>query len=269
MMLDFDDLDPFSAFEPEEDGFEPLLDPASDTVAIRALVSGETGVSYDAIVLFAEPMFDLYGMEAGEAFALGHDSSAADPEMITVLSTSRVLWAFFSLPREVRAHKLSLLAAHLVGDHPTEEDWLEIEGLLEASEPYWSAMLPEEIRAAENTNHPTLSFDELLSHPAFQLSEETDALSFGPESLSEIEARALFAQPLLDDPDVLADPDAVEAAIERANAYWHLATLPESNQKDALADIIRQFSRGDGSPDAIRAEANNMVDRFHTLFPKR
>lgn len=268
-MPDFDDLDPFTSFDPAQDELEPRLDPASDTVATRVLVSGETGVSFDAIALFAEPMFQLYGLDLAEAFSIKHDPAGANPEMVTVLSTSRVLWAFFSLPPKERAHKRPLLAAHLVGDHPDEEDWLEIEGLLEAVEPYWSAMLPDEIRAAQNTGYPTLGFDDLLSHPAFQLSEEPEDLAYGPDSLSEMEARALFAQPLLEDPAVMVDADAFEQAVERANAYWHLATVPQARQEHALGQIMIQLSQGDGSSDAIRSEARLMVDRFHTLFPKR
>ena len=268
-MPDFDDLDPFTSFDAAQDEFEPRLDPASDTVATRVLVSGETGVSFDAVVLFAEPMFQLYGLDPAEAFSIKHDPTSASAEMVTVLSTARVLWAFFSLPRKERAHKRPLLAAHLVGDQPNEEDWLEIEGLLEAVEPYWSAMLPDEIQAAQDTGYPTLGFDDLLSHPAFELSEEPEDLAYGPDSLSEMEARALFAQPLLEDPAVMVDADAFEQAVERVNAYWHLATVPEARQEHALGRLITQLSQGDGSSDAIRSEARLMVDRFHELFPKR
>lgn len=268
-MPDFDNLDPFSSFDPAQDELEPRLDPASDTVATRVLVSGETGVAFDAIALFAEPMFDIYDLDPAEAFAIKQDPSDADPEMVTVLSTSRVLWAFFSLPRKERAHKRPLLAAHLVGDQPNEEDWLDIEGLLEAVEPYWSAMLPDEIQAAQDTGYPTLGFDDLLSHPAFQFTEEPEDLAYGPDSLSEMEARALFAQPLLEDPAVMVDADAFEQAVERANAYWHLATVPEARQEHALGEVMSQLSQGDGSSDAIRSEARLMVDRFHALFPKR
>ncbi|MCH8031192.1 MAG: hypothetical protein IIB09_05165 [Bacteroidetes bacterium] len=262
-MSEFDNTNPFGSFDPVN------LDPASDTVTSRVLVSGETGVSFDAIALFAEPMFQLYGLDPAEAFSIKHDPTSASAEMVTVLSTSRVLWAFFSLPRKERAHKRPLLAAHLVGDQPNEEDWLEIEGLLEAVEPYWSAMLPDEIQAAQDTGYPTLGFDDLLSHPAFELSEEPEDLAYGPDSLSEMEARALFAQPLLEDPAVMVDADAFEQAVERVNAYWHLATVPEARQEHALGEVMSQLSQGDGSSDAIRSEARLMVDRFHALFPKR
>ena len=268
-MSDFDKLDPFSSFDPVDSEFEPRIDPASDTVTSRVLVSGETGVGFDAIALFAEPMFQLYELEPAEAFAVKTDPAGANPEMVTVLSTSRVLWAFFSLPPKEGSKKRPLLAAHLVGNAPTEEDWLEIEGLLDAVEPYWSAMLPNEIQTAQDTGYPTLGFDDLLSHPAFQLTGEHEDLAFGPDSLSEIEARALFAQPLLEDPAVIIDADIFELAMERADAYWHLASVPEGEREHALAGIISQFSRGDGSSDAIRTEARLMVDRFYSLFPKR
>lgn len=263
----FDESDPFFELESED---EPMhVDPIADAVTTRVLVSGETGVAFASVALFAEPMFQMYEMDPAEAFAIANDPSNADPELITVLSTARLLWAFFSLPPSERSHKRSMLAAHLVGDHPNEEDWLEIEGLLEAVEPYWSAMLPDEILAAQTNGYVTLGFDDLLAHPAFQLSEQPTDLTYGPDSLSEIEARALFAQPLLEDPAVLIDADAFERAMERANAYWTIASLPGADRESMLSDLPAKFADGEGLPDAIRAEADKMIERFHKLFPPR
>jgi hypothetical protein len=173
----FEDFDDAYAYDDlgagfEADGLGPLGEAAprgaspAAARAARVLVEGETGVAFDALVLFAEPLFALYDLDVADAFALKADPDAAPPEVLAVLETARVLWAFFSLPPAQRAHRRNALAAQLVGPRPTEEDWLDIDGLLDTVEPYWKAMLPEERRRAEQTGSPVLDFEALLEHPA-------------------------------------------------------------------------------------------------------
>jgi hypothetical protein len=130
-------------------------------------------------------------------------------------------------------------------------------------------MLPEEIEAAQQTEHPTLDFDALLRHAAFALVGELNGYGYGPDALSEIDARALFAQPLLDDPATLVDPAALEAAMERANAYWSLAQQPEPEQDHALRETVAALANGHGNLSAVEAEARRMIARFRALFPER
>lgn len=223
-----------------------------------ALVTGETGVQYEALALFAEPLFSLYEHDPSEAFALRGDPAEADDEAVALLEMARVLWAFFSMPPPERAHKRPVLAAQLVGDDPTDEDWMSLDALMDAAEIHWHALLPEEIAAAQATGHPTLDFEALLLHPAFHLGTEDTASVFGPESLSDAEARALFAQSLLD--DVGPDLDAFEDALARADAYWDIAQEP--NPDAALA----AFARDQPDPDAVRAEGTRMLERYGKLF---
>jgi hypothetical protein len=273
---DFDDAGPLRA-EPlaafEADAFvdhDALVQAGADAATARtarALVEGETGVAFDALVLFAEPLFALYGLDLADAFALRADPDAADPEVLAVLETARLLWAFFSLPPVARGRRRDALAAHLVGPAPSEDDWLDIEGLLDTLDPYWRALLPEERRKAEQAGHPLLDFDALLEHPAFRLSSPHAPVAYGPEGLSEIEARALFAQPLLDDPATLADAAAFEHAMERANAYWALAQRPLPEREAALGEAAERLAGG-ADPAALEAEARRMVERFLVLFPE-
>ena len=269
--FDFDDADAPFEFRDVGDFDEPEAAGAGEDATSRTarmLVEGETGVAFDALVLFAEPLFELYGLDVADAFALKADPAAADSEVLAVLETARLLWAFFSLPPSERAHRRNALAAQLVGPHPSEEEWLDIEGLLDTMAPYWQAMLPEEIQRAEQTAFPCLGFDALLAHPAFRLDGEHSPKTYGPDALSEIEARALFAQPLLDDPDTLADADAFERAMDRANAYWALAQTPAAEREAALREAAERLANGSGDRKALEAEARRMVERFHTLFPE-
>jgi hypothetical protein len=81
-----------------------------------------------------------------------------------------------------------------------------------------------------------------------------------------MEARALFAQPLLERVD---DPDTLEATMERADDYWTLAQL-QGLERDAYLDEIVEANAIDADEaTAIRAEAERMLLRFQTLFPER
>lgn len=268
----FDPLpDPSSLSEGDAFDALPALDvsldadgPAAAALSVRksrlatALVSGETGVQFEALALFAEPLFALYEHDPAEAFALRADPEKADDEAVALLEMARVLWAFFSMPPPERAHKRPALAAQLVGDDPTDDDWLSLDALMDAAEIHWQALLPDEISAAQATGHPTLDFDALLLHPAFHLGADDVAMGFGPESLSDAEARALFAQALLD--DAAPDIDAFEDALARADAYWDIARMPDPEA------ALSAFARDQSDPDAARAEGRRMLERYRTLF---
>ncbi|MFN3596296.1 MAG: hypothetical protein ACK41D_03395 [Rubricoccaceae bacterium] len=257
-------------------GLEAFLDEAgSPEIAARrarltrALVHGETGVQYEALALFAEPLFMLYELDPADAFLLRTDPENAPEDVIALLETARVLWAFFSLPHAERAQRRQRLAAQLVGEDPSDEDWLSLDGLLEAAEVHWQALLPEEIAAAQQTGHDTLSFDALLQHPAFHVgapAEDPVHAGYGPQGLSELEARALFAQPLLDDDTVMADPDAFEAALARSDLFWSLAQQGADADLDAF---VAEHARSAEDAERLRGEAWQMITRYRHLFPER
>lgn len=257
----FDDTD----FGPDTGQFG--LDPSADAFAARrrrivdALLSGETGVQYEALALFAEPLFTLYELDPAEAFSLRTNPEAAD-DIVALMEAARVLWAFFSLPTAERGHRRQALVAQLVGEEAGEDDMLDLEGVIEAAEVHWQALLPEEIEMAQDTGHVTLAFDDLLHHPAFRIDGEPDPAhaGFGSGELSETEARALFAQPLMDDPEVMADADAFEHALERADAYWRAA------RAGASPEVVARDLAESGAGDV--AEAERMLARYAELFPE-
>ena len=233
----------------------------------RALLSGETGVQFEALALFAEPLFSMYELDAAEAFRLRTEPEAVADDTVALLETARVLWAFLSMPTAERAHRRPALASQLVGDDPADDDWAGLDALLDTAEIHWQALLPEEVEAAQQTGHETCDFDALLHHPAFRVGPEAEDAThagFGADALSETEARALFAQPLLEDPDVVTDPDAFEAATARADRYWALArTAPDD---DALATFVDAELGPDDDRQTLADEARRMVDRYRELF---
>ncbi len=232
----------------------------------RVLASGETGVQFASLALFAEPLFSLYELDPDDAFRLATEPEAVADDTVALLETARVLWAFLTLPTPEQGHRRQALAAQLVGDDPTEDDWLALDSLLDVTRPYWNAMEPAEIVAAQQTGHETLAFDALLHHPVFRVGTEADDAShagFGPDALSDVEARARFAQPLLDAVDPSADADAFEDALGRADAYWAFA---RSAPEDAAA-AGRAFAQE--HPGTSAEEAETMVQRYRELFPEK
>ena len=230
----------------------------------RVLVGGETGVQFASLALFSEPLFSLYELDPGDAFRLATEPDAVADDTVALLETARVLWAFLSLPAQERGHRRQELAEQLVGDDPSEDDALALDGLLEAANVYWQAMGPDEIEAAEQTGHETLSFEALLHHPVFRVGAEADDAThagFGPDALSDAEARARFAQPLLD--AVGDDADAFEDALARADAYWAFARTAPTDAAAAGRDFALE------TPGASAEEAETMVRRYRELFPEK
>ena len=270
----YDDFDP-ADLDPETvaavDGAAAQAFAARKAQLTRALVDGETGVQYESLALFADPLFTLYDLDAADAFRLRTEPEAVADDTVALLETARVLWAFFSLPHSERAHKRQALAAQLVGEDPSEEDWMGLDGLLETVEIHWQALLPEEIEAAQSTDHPVLGFDDLLHHAAFRVGpegEDATHAGFGETGLSEIEARALFAQPLMETPEVTEDPDAFDDALALADDYWALAQ-EAGDDAEAAAQAFADGHASAGQTDRVRDEALRMIRRYRELFPER
>ncbi len=245
----------------------PLL--TQHTRKVRALSQDETGLSFASLALFAEPLFDLYDLDPAEAFALldGHDT---DEMTVAVLEAARVLWAYFSLPPRQRAARHDALAAFLLGPDPEPDEEAEFDQLLDTVETHWDALTADDRALAEDVDAETLGFDALLAHPAFAHPPESEAaapseLTHEVSRLSEIDARALFAQPLLEE----ADLDDLDAAMERADAYWTLAHRPPAERDAHLDEIAESFATGKAGRAAVRTEAQRMLGRFAVLFPER
>lgn len=263
------DADALTAFSGDTGPGRPPV-PRPVDAGVRALVSGETGLRFESLVLFAEPLFQQFGLDLADAFALRERPETAEPEVVSLLEAARLLWSFFELPPPERARRRSALAAHLLGAEPTEADWTEVEGVLQAVEPYWRAMLPEERAAARQPDAAWLDWDALEEHPAFRLDGAAveAARGFGPEGLSEMEARALFAQPLVETAAAEGDIDALEAAMDRATRYWTVAQATPDLQAAELDEAVAALAATADDRLAVAAEAHEMLGRYRALFPE-
>ena len=235
---------------------------------VRALTTNETGIRFESLALFAQPLFELYDLDAAAAFELHQQPDEADEATIAVMEAARVLWAYFSLSEADRAARLPALSDFLLGPAATPEDEADLDLLLHAVEAHWDALAPEDLALAEDDEHAVLDFDALLAHPAFAHADTGLAAqrTYGAEQLGEMEARALFAQPLL---ERLTDPDAFDAAMERADEYWTLAQLHGVEREAYLDELVSALALDDDEAARIRAEATEMVARFRTLFPEK
>ncbi len=278
-MQDFDDLDSFDDLDDDAlraafDMDTPGLGGATRAAALaaparaRALVAGETGLRFESLVLFAEPTFRRFELDLADAFALREAPDAADAEVVAMLEAARLLWAYFELPSEGRTRRRIALAVHLLGAEPSEDDWVEVEAVLDATEPYWEAMLPEERAAARQPGVEWLDWEALTAHPTYRLDDEATevARGYGADGLSELEARAVFAQPLLEQAAASGDADALEAAMDRATHYWRVAHVPVEDRANALADAMEALAPSPDERPALDAEAERMLARYTELF---
>lgn len=224
----------------------------------------QTGLRFESLVLFAEPLFTAYGLDVSDAFALKDDPSRADEPTVAVLEAARLFWAYFSLPLAERDNRLAVLQRHLLGPEHSIDDEADLDDLLDEMLGAWNILEAEERELAEDVDHTTPGFDELLKHPLFAEAEGGHAEgAYGSERMSEVEARALFAQPLLDHAE---NPDEMDDAMDRANAYWDLAHAPAEAREEHLESVLGEFATSAGKREQIRAEAERMLARFRELF---
>ena len=273
--MPFDDPDAF------DDLFDDDLDdpfPAGPAGGDRAVMSGErsedrralavalahadTGVPMPALLQLALPLVALYGLDAADVRAVAERPEEAPADAVAVLEATRLLWAFLSLPETDQAEAIGPLLEHLGGAEPDADGWEVVHELIETTQPAWDALGGK--AGAQQLAPGALPFDALLQHPAFADHLGAPDAAFGPNRLGEVEARALFAEPLLSDPAVLADADAFEAALARADAYWDVAAAPD--REKALAAFVRQWSDSSAHADRLRAEGVEMLMRFDLLF---
>jgi hypothetical protein len=249
------------------DGAPAAPHPLDVTQKARVFVNEDTGVRFESLVLFAEPLFELYDLDATDAFDLRSSPGSADEATVAVLEAGRLLWAYFSLPAGARDKYHDALADQLLGpDHAPDEE-ADFEMVLDRMQEQWDMLEPEDRELAEGVGARTLTFEELLVHPAFAapIPAREEGVGYGPDRLSELEAQALFAQPLL---DAAAEPEAMEAAMERANAYWELAKRPRDERESGVKAIVQAYASAAAERDLLKQEALQMLQRFDALFPE-
>ncbi|MEX0821592.1 MAG: hypothetical protein WD021_05560 [Rhodothermales bacterium] len=239
--------------------------------ALDVYLSGRSGIRFDALMRFAGPLFDLYDVDwraddRTDALSRDRDELAT---MVAVLDTARLLWAFMELGDEEHLSLLPKLEDALLGPGAGDEERSNLLVLLSLLEEHWTSFSPDERRAAlETPGYALPTFDMLLDeYQGRQPLPSRHRVTYGPDDLELPEALATFARPLLDDPTIADQPNLVEDRIERAQAYWDLATSDEADFDHQLQRILETFADSEREQASIRKEAHRMVARFHQLFP--
>jgi hypothetical protein len=237
------------------------------TRTIDAYIAGRKGVDFDALSVFAEPLFELYDLDLrnlSPAGPLQYDTEELSG-LVAVLDTARLFWAFFSQDGEASERHAQLEDA-LIGPSPSDDERSDFIELVSIMEEQWHALSPAEREAATEAGDPMPPFEQLLSE--YVSSGVDDAMAaFSGDDMDLPEAMALFAQPLTD--NAVADPDAIEDALVRAQAYWDIAHAPEVERPALLEEFKQSVARSKKEGERIENEARMMLERFSDLFPDR
>lgn len=245
---------------------------SSPQATLEAYLNDAMGVRFDALSRLATPLCELYGINLQASLAKPASARSAQElnVLLTVLDTTRLFWAYFSLDREEQDAHAAALKSCLVGASPDAEADASFQELMHLMRDRWSD-LPAAMRAhAQDTAPSSLpSFATLLDEHTGSPPASTGPSGYGPDQLEKPEALALFAQPLIDDPMIHTDPDALERRMALASAYWDLAHAPASQRADRLQALLQRFADSAEERDQLKEQAHAMLDRFADLFPEQ
>lgn len=221
-----------------------LLDPDA---RLRALAR-DRDVPLAALLQFSRPLFDAYGVDSdrAEALASGADDEAPD-ELLLVLETARLLWAYCALDPAEQHEGLAALETTLLPGAVRDDDRAAFHVLLAELEEQWYDL--------GDARHPiTTPFPALLAtyHAAFPPADPRD---------DEADALARFARPLLDDPafDAAEDLDAFDRRMDLAHALWDAAHAEADERAALLAGLSASFPE---EPDPA-ALLDRLLTHFH------
>lgn len=235
---------------------------------LDAFLEDESGVPFHTLAQFAEPLFKLYQVDLRASLQKEPEKREADElaALLAVLETARLLWAFFGLTETTRQRKVKDLQHSLLGPDPGEEEKLDFLDLLSVMQEQWNSVATEEDVASSSEE----TFDRLLAEyrpRSPQSSAQSASRQYGPDNLNPEEARALFARPLLEDPDVLENPERMEEAMDRADEYWNLAHASPAKRAHRIETLKERWADSPQEAEAVEAEAQQMIERFAELFP--
>ncbi len=239
------------------------------TEQLDAYLSGASGVPFEALIWFCEPLFDLY--DADPRALAEPDRRERDAQelslQISVLDTGRLLLSYLLLEPERHAGALPRLQERLLGRAPTENERRDLDELLHIMQERLAAFDQRYRRMLQRVRKDLPPFAHLLEQYAPEPTDEASAGGerFGPDRLDLPEALALFARPLLDEFNA-EDPDALEDQLALSHAYWDYAQASREDQAEILHLIERTFAV---RPAEARAWAERMTRRFFELFPER
>lgn len=236
------------------------------------LQSGTTGLSFDALSRFSEPLWVFYGLE--KSTVLDELEFAEDLDMmdtaVSILESARLFWAYFRTDKEEKNEALSIMEDRMLGEAPEVEDREDFQELVAKMEESFKRFSRQAVQQAEESSgYKTQSFKAVIEAldadqptPAtteIYLPEEDDAESQSPDVL------ARFAAPLLEKTDP-ADPDAFDESFSKAADYWDYARSSEAEKPRLLMLLKRKYATKPEELAQIEAEAHMMNEHFVRMF---
>lgn len=228
--------------------------------------SGPPQIPYSSLRRFAQPIFDLFGIDESAMVSELSDKEADDH--VAALETARLFWAYFRDGGAEDHHMTCTMEEVLFGPAPSYEEHAGFSVLVDQLGHRWQA-LPRSVRRC--TTGGELHFRDLVSaitaSDAIDHTVSTNGAIRHDAPVDSPDALAAFASPLLDDPSIDSNPDRISDVMSRAQDYWLLAQLNGDAYATAVERIGDKYSTNAEEKSAVIAEANMMVARFHKLFP--
>ena len=229
--------------------------------------SGKSGIPYHKLQQFAHPILAHYQIDLGVNFTdqVTQDNVEDMTLMLDVLETATILWEYCSLNQATKPMAFSNLKESLLGPTPSREELVQFPVLVAAMEEKWNELFEGEV---SSNGHAVTSSPQMAQPDAPAISPNGIA-QYGPDKLELPDAFALFARPLLDNDALYEDPESLDDAMTKAQAYWDIAHLPTELRDQELEHVAASFRTPNASVDQIKKEALQMIAHFHELFPER
>ncbi len=235
-------------------------------ITLELYRSGKSGIQYQKLQQFVQPILAHYQIELDASFADDVTPENLDDMtlMLDIFETASILWDYCCLAPDAKSGAFKNLQDSLIGPHPEREDLVQFPILVASMEEQWEAL-------SEGMQHqaaPTIM-------PMADMGPDTPAVStngaahYGPDQLDIPEAFALFSRPLLENDALFEDPESLDDVMCKAQAYWDLAHLSEKEQSSVMRSVLNKFTSAAQHLDDLHNEALAMIKRFHELFPER
>lgn len=214
------------------------------SAALRALA--RSGPPFHALLPFAAPLFEAYDVDVARAEALlnGTPDPYAD-EVLLVVETARLLWAYCALPPDEAHAATATLEATLLPGTLRDDERAAFHVMLAELEEHFHDL-------ADARSLPSPPFDVLLARYRERYPPED------PRD-DEAEAIAVFARPLMER-DGLDDPDELDRRTELAHALWDVA------HADDRAAALTAAQRAFPDEQDLAALLDDLVSQYRASF---
>ena len=206
-----------------------------------------SGIQFEHLARFSQPLLELFDVEPHHwrlPTSIPNDVQLLDTYS-AALAAAEMFWSYFTLDEHTRKRFLPELKSYFIGAEPLPHEEADFLLLVDCMRVQWTKLVGEIDVTVQPGRQPSM-------------------VDTGNQP--DLETLALFGEPLMEDPALLEDPDALEAIMERVGDYWGLASAA-SDDRDALLDVIvARHANAELTESDLRDEAAKMLARYDELF---